>query len=406
MRSLPQGEIAGRGFRTGGFRADSAQHGLPARTWPRSVWPERPRQGGSVINNDELAEKRRRVRAVLQEEGLDALVLRRPGNVAWYSGGGRSHVVTTDEVGVADLVITPGGEEVVTATPEMPRVRDEELGGLGATFTVLSWTEDRTAALPTGPRVGADVPLAGARDVSGRITAARRALTPAEVARYRSVGGDSAVALTEAALEIEPGDTEYQAAARVADALFAHALEPVVLLVAGAARVGAHRHPLPTSALVGDLVMLVACARRQGLIASLTRFVSFGQLPAARAETYARLLEVDVAFNRATVPGAAVGAVFQAGAAAYAASGFDADEWQRHHQGGPTGYATRDELATPGSAGEVAEHQAFAWNPSVPGLKSEDTVLAASAGPEVLTADPAWPVKAVSGLDRPLVLER
>ena len=54
----------------------------------------------------------------------------------------------------------------------------------------------------------------------------------------------------------------------------------------------------------------------------------------------------------------------------------------------------------------IEDAQAFAWNPSVPGLKSEDTVLAGAALPEVLTVDPHWPTEDVAGLRRPLLLER
>jgi hypothetical protein len=42
----------------------------------------------------------------------------------------------------------------------------------------------------------------------------------------------------------------------------------------------------------------------------------------------------------------------------------------------------------------------------VPGLKVEDTVLAAATGPEVLTLDGDWPVQEVDGRPRPLVLIR
>ena len=81
----------------------------------------------------------------------------------------------------------------------------------------------------------------------------------------------------------------------------------------------------------------------------------------------------------------------RAGIAAYARAGF-AGEWRRHHQGGPTGYAARDFLATPRERRRIALGQAVAWNPSIAGTKSEDTVLVTPRGLEVLTeASARWP---------------
>jgi Xaa-Pro aminopeptidase len=356
----------------------------------------------------ELEGKRDRVAALLERRDLDALVLRRPGNVAWFSGGGRTHILATPETGVAALVVTRGGCEVVTAVNEAPRLRTEELHRLdalprAAEWRVLPWDVPLDSALPAGPRVGCDGSLRDAVDVSGEVEALRRALLPEEVDRYRALGRLAAEALTDAALALSPSDTEHAAAARVSAALTERGLDPVVLLVAGESRVFEHRHPLPTAAPLGRLVMLVACARAGGLVASLTRFVSFGLLP----DGYDRLLAVEAAFLDATVPGARVGDVYAAGAAAYADNGFPSDEATRHHQGGPAGYESRDHLATAACDEAVEPWQAFAWNPSSPGAKVEDTVLAAAAGSvEVLTVDPRWPTETVAGRARPRVLER
>ena len=68
------------------------------------------------------------------------------------------------------------------------------------------------------------------------------------------------------------------------------------------------------------------------------------------------------------------------------------DEWQFLHQGGPTGYSTRDYLGTPDHDGVVLPNQAFAWNPSIPGTKSEDTIIAKKDGSEILSVTGKWPM--------------
>ena len=83
--------------------------------------------------------------------------------------------------------------------------------------------------------------------------------------------------------------------------------------------------------------------------------------------------------------------IFRRGLAAYAERGFR-DEWRLHHQGGPCGYQPREYLATPAVAGVVLPNQAFAWNPSITGTKSEDTILATPRGPQILTPARDWPM--------------
>jgi len=349
----------------------------------------------------EHEEKARRVRALLDEQELDALLLRSPGSAAWWSGGGRTHITATPEVGVATLVLRRDGDAVqttvVTAVIEAPRLQAEELGGLDAEWQVLPWATPVESVLPTGPRVGTDVPLEGCRAVGAELAAARASLVPAEVERLTSLGAEAAIALTESCSQLRPTDTEWHAAALTGAALHERGIDPVVLLVAGGDRLPVHRHPLPTGGALGDAAMVVACGRRAGLIVSLTRFVG-----TPSADAFDRILEVDAAVNGATRPGRTVGEVFRALQAAYVAAGFAADEWTRHHQGGPAGYNPREFLGDPTSTAPVVESQVFAWNPSAPGVKSEDTILTTADGPRIVTVDPAWPSRDVGGLLRPL----
>jgi len=350
-------------------------------------------------------QRRERLVRFLDDNALDALVLRRPSSVAWATGG-RTHIDVTAETGVAWLVATRDGTRAVTSRIEVDRLAAEELTDPDLDWTVLDWQDDPAGAVPTGDRVGADGSLAGARDVSVELEAARRSLSAEEVDLYRALGRDAAQALTATAHALGPGDSEWRWAARASAELTRRGADPLVLLVAGAERIPRYRHPLPTAATVGDLVMVVVCARRHGLFANLTRFVAHRPLTAEQADTQQRLLQVETAFLDATRPGRSVGAAFTAGVEAYGGHGFDPEEWRKHHQGGPTGYLSRDHLATPACTELVEDRQAFAWNPSVPGLKVEDTLLATPAGPQVLTADPEWPVQEVAGRPRPLVLER
>lgn len=81
---------------------------------------------------------------------------------------------------------------------------------------------------------------------------------------------------------------------------------------------------------------------------------------------------------------------------AYAQKGFDG-EWKFHHQGGCAAYKSREWVANPSVNRVMGLNQAYAWNPSVAGTKSEDTVLCyanAQGEPvvEVITSSPGWPV--------------
>lgn len=340
--------------------------------------------------------KRARVLDLLDRAGADALVLRSHTAVSWYLDGARTHVSLAGDP-VAAVVVRPGGDELHVFANEADRLLAEELGADHDLDVVRVPWHDALAPAPAGA-VEESALAEGLR-------AARATLLPGELGRYRLLCREVAEVLTDAATAADPTMPERRLAARLAGELAARGIDPLVTLVAGRSRL-AHRHPLPTGAALGDRAMLVVCGRRHGLVADATRWVRFGRVDAGEADAMRRIVEVEADVLAATRPGATLGDVFDAGAAAYARHGFDAGEWRRHHQGGAAGYAGRDPRAVPGIADLVREGQAFAWNPSAPGAKVEDTVLVAADGIEVLTTDPRWPTAPVAGLHRPLELVR
>jgi Xaa-Pro aminopeptidase len=149
---------------------------------------------------------------------------------------------------------------------------------------------------------------------------------------------------------------------------------------------------VPTKAVVDGGLIASTTAVRHGLHASVTRCLSFGPVPGELVEKHATVVEVDTAYLAECRPGATLGQAFAAGERSFAANGFYED-WKEHHQGGTTGYAGREVFAQPGV--ELALHAgvAVAWNPTVPGAKSEDTFLIGDHGLEQLTMAPKspWP---------------
>jgi antitoxin VapB len=297
----------------------------------------------------------------------------------------------------------------LTNNIEGERLRTEE-GFDGWEIVAEPWHRQAAALdkLAQGLRVAADQPLDGALDVSSDLVRLRAPLTQPEIERYRALGHDAGAALAQAAETLQRGMTEHALAGAIARATYAIGAVPIVVLVASDERLETIRHPLPTEKRIERVAMLVLCARRQGLITSLTRLVHFGRAPEELQRRMAAAGQIDATTIAATRPGARFADIFARLQRAYAEVGFDG-EWRNHHQGGPCSYDARDYVVTPGMDGVVHAPQAFAWNPSVPGAKSEDTVLITDRGAEILTRSYGWPMQrfTIDGqeLERPDVLE-
>ena len=264
------------------------------------------------------AAARRRLLSLMETQELDAVILRNPANLAWYSGGARSLIVEGPSVPIFDIVVSPSGDRLVTDEIEAERLLEEELPGLGLEAQILRWGEARDPILPDGPRVGSDTPMEGRVDVAGEIEAARRSLTQAEV---ESLPGARGRDLRGAHADHRGAEARGLGVGRSRDARRPGPRNPRTTGGAARGRRGAAaalRHPPPTSAAIGRRAMLVVCARRDGLIANVTRLVSFGPLDAEARDAYGRLLRVEAAFLDATRPGRRVGDVFTDGTKAYA----------------------------------------------------------------------------------------
>ena len=348
----------------------------------------------------EIEIKQQRLSEFLERHGLDGVLLTRRDNFSWITAGRDNHIANNSPQGVASILATRDGTRLCFANAiEAPRMQREELDGTGIETISFPWYDGAAARKAVEPilggrKIAADGETFGLPlpPLPREFDELRWSLTEAEIERYRNGGRRAAAAMERACREIRQGISENEAAGLLDYEIHRAGLNPLVTLVAGDERIARFRHPIPTDHSIREQVMLVTCAAWGGLISCLTRFVRFSPVPKELAGKHQAVCNVDATVNLATNPGRTLGDIFQDLQQAYAANGF-ADQWQLHHQGGPTGYNNREGIGTPGNPTVVRDNQAFAWNPSITGTKSEDTVLIRADGePEVLTAHSQdWP---------------
>jgi len=233
--------------------------------------------------------------------------------------------------------------------------------------------------------VGADFPSEIGPDVSAEISPLRYVLDAEAVESYRRLGIDAVEAVSEAAASLAPDTDGIEAAAELAAACRRRGMFSPVLLAASEERLARYRHPIPREGPLGGRAMLVVCAERGGLFANLTRIIDFEEPDRETARRQEACVEILHRMREeATRPGRTLAEAFEDCRRFYAEAGFP-DGWRNHHQGGTTGYASREVIATPEAHQEIRIGQAFAWNPSLEGAKTEETFVLGENVPEVLT---------------------
>ncbi len=333
-----------------------------------------------------------KIESWLQQKELDGILLRKRQNFSWITSGKANHIVNTSEYGIADLLILNDKKYCITVKMESRRIMEEELDGLGFELVQCEWYENPDELIKTlceGKQIVADTSVFGLEDVSSELIALRSRLANEEVERYKWLCQKAATALESVCHEIEPGMSEFEIAALLSPKVIKDGINPQVILVATDERIYHYRHPIPTDKKLEQYAMIVICAEKWGLVANATRFVHFGELPELVKENKEKLAKIDITMNMATRPGARVNEVFQKGLEAYASAGYK-DDWKLLHQGGLTGYASREYLANMNNNDVIFSNQAFAWNPAISGIKSEDTILVGENENQFLTHTGNW----------------
>ena len=363
----------------------------------------------------EIEEKIERLVKLTADVGLGGVLINSQPNFAWLTAGGTNGVDSSRENGVATLFVRHDGKRFVLASRiEMARMMNEELSGQGYESVEFAWEDEKAIPALVAELAqslsGSNLPIGGdssmgpaIRVIEGALAQARYRLTDPEIERYRALGADAGAAIGEMARALEPGLSEIEIARQACDALAGIGAKSIVTLVAGDDRVEHYRHPVPQKLTWQKVVMIVVCARRSGLVASLTRIVCSGRKSDELNRRVKASARVNAQLFAATRPGKSGSELYEVAARAYRDSGFPGEE-SLHHQGGAAGYRTRDWVAHPRSRDQVRERQAFAWNPSVTGSKVEETCIAFADDVEIITGTPGWPSISIEAEGREYLL--
>jgi len=350
--------------------------------------------------SSEIETKTQRIVELLARENLGGVLLNGQHNFAWITCGGSNGVDLSRESGAASVFIRADGKRFLLANNiETPRLLAEEVSTDDFEPVEFTWQNEkaegklviRKAQELTDGKIATDLLFDNrVRMLESEIATCRCEMTSDEIERYRSLGKDGAEAMTKTIGSIRPGEIEIDIAARLRAELAKNNIISVVTLVATDERVAKFRHPVPTENRWRKVLLLVTCAKRNGLIASLSRMVCAGPVPGDLQTKTEAAAFVNATLWNATRSGTTGVELYETAATAYAKRGFR-DEINLHHQGGATGYKTRDWVAHPKSREVVTDKQAFAWNPSISGTKIEETIIVTNEGIENLTNSDATP---------------
>ena len=341
-----------------------------------------------VWSLEEFNEKLNKVRRLMAAESIANLAITSTVNFGWLTGG-RGYISAVADRACCDLLITDEKVYLLANNIEADRLITEEIPGLPVEKVSYSWWEAGGLEKIRKEVIGSETIKTDA-ELGGKFAQLRWDLSAQDRARYLDAGASVATALDKVAYAILPGQSEQEVATLLRQESLAVGVAANVALVAVDERIFAYRHPMPTAKKLVRYALLAVAGEKHGLHASATRLVHFGEPPAELKKRHHAVAVVDAAFIGATRPDATIGEVFELGQRAYREVGF-ADEWQRHHQGGMAGYMGREIRATAASSELIRAGQAFAWNPSIAGTKSEDTILVGPDGNTVITQSPIFP---------------
>jgi len=342
------------------------------------------------------------LRNLIKNNGYSALLLNSQRNFSWLTGGGENIVVLSSELGTVSLLLTENDLFLLTPNDEKKRFLEEELKGFNIKVKEYPWYKGIDGKEPftiiknivKNNKIACDIPKYGFKSIEPEIAKLRLTLSENDIKRYKALGRDSAEAAEEVAFKIKKGMSEEEIRAMVSYELYKRNIIPTVLLIGVDSGIYNYRHVIPKGRRLKNFAQINICAKRGGLVVALTRLVYFGDIPQELKDKQEVAEQVYCEFLYNLKDGVKYSDIFKNAIDIYKKYGYE-NEWKNHHQGGSIGYNEREFIFTLNSNLIVKNNQAFAFNPTLPGAKVEDTVILKNNRVEIITYTGKWPYKRI-----------
>lgn len=351
----------------------------------------------NLPDKQEVKEKEKRVKAYMEQEGYDGVVIGRQDNFAWFTDGGNNRVITLTESGAAWLVITKSKKYLLAYVMDGGRIMEEELLNLDFEYVPLHWyepsLEDKAVELINGQKILSDIPIKTAHVNLDVFYELHYPLTLGEIDKMRVLGATADEVLTKVANQVEPGMSEHEIEAKVLFEFGKLNIQCTVLLIGSDERISKYRHPLPSKKTLENYLLLAPVPKKCGLNCPLTRLVYFGnKIPEEVQRKYEAVRNIAIASISMCRPGIKFCDILAVQKSLYKEYGFE-QEWKNHFQGGVTGYQLVNANHCNNAQRIIQTNEAYAWFITITGTKTEELSVNIQGEQEILTAAGKWPVK-------------
>ena len=349
--------------------------------------------------------------AFLAEHRYDAILLTKPSNFAWFTGGADSTRGSHADVASA-LFVTPDARVIVTRNTDSAKLFDRDLPSLGFQLKERLWQESRSVLMSDlcrGRNVASDAPFERCIDSSMHLAGMRLPLSKYETRQLRELGQLVAHSVEATARNFDRGLSEAEIAGQVSHRLIRNQIQPERIQVWADGQGQHYRHWSYGIDPAEEFCTITVIGRRGGLHAGASRTISFGTPAADIREAHLACQLVQATGMFFSQDQWEIDETWKRVERIYEKFGHT-EEWHLCDQGCVTGYELCESPIVPRSQFRLQAGMPVFWQSSVGPALTADTILIKPKGFELITPMENWPqlevdVKGVK-IPRPDILMR